>query len=113
MGMAQLAVPFGMGDQDPRKMPDERWWVDTAVVGPRAGHGVRWRWPCPARRDFDAGILPQRPGQPAPRACCRPLGLVFRLQRASLIGWTVGIAIMGLVMGLIADEAQTLAENIR
>ena len=44
---------------------------------------------------------------------CRPPGT--RLPASSglpLIGWTVGIAIMGLVMGLIADEAGTQPRTI-
>lgn len=94
-----------------RAYADERWWVVLPLLALALAMGA-FAVTLSARRDFDAGILPQRPGPARASALLStPLGLVFRLQRASLIGWTVGIATMGLVMGFIADEAQTLAEN--
>ena len=94
-----------------RAYADERWWVVTAVVGPRAGHGCAGGGPVSPSRLRRRHPATTTRSSPRLGPAVDPLGLVFRLQRASLIGWTVGIAIMGLVMGLIADEAQTLAEN--
>jgi ABC-2 type transport system permease protein len=55
-----------------------------------------------ARRDYDAGLLPQRPGPAQAAAWLRsPLALAWRLQRASLTGWVIG----GLVYGVLVGEA--------
>jgi ABC-2 type transport system permease protein len=52
-----------------------------------------------------AGILPTRPGPAtAPRALGGPLGLAWRLQRGVLLGWVVGVGIIGLAMGTFGDE---------
>src|SRR6266487_123583 len=55
------------------------------------------------RRDYDAGMLPQRPGPPRGTASLRtPLALAWRLQRAPLIGWTSGALVFGTVIGSAA-----------
>jgi ABC-2 type transport system permease protein len=56
------------------------------------------------RREFDAGILRSRPG-PATAApgLNSPLVLAWRLHRGSLIGWSVGFAFSGLLMGAITS----------
>src|ERR1019366_276394 len=44
-----------------------------------------------ARRDYAAGMLPQRPGPAKSAASLRsPLALAWRLQRGTLIGWGIG-----------------------
>ena len=94
-----------------RAYADERWWVVLPLLAPRAGHGCAGGGPVSPSRLRRRHPATTTRSSPRLGPAVDPLGLVFRLQRASLIGWTVGIAIMGLVMGLIADEAQTLAEN--
>ena len=65
------------------------------------------------RRDLGAGVLATRLGPAAASPGLRsPLALAWRLQRGSLIGWTVGSAIAGLSFGVIAqDMAQFAAED--
>ncbi len=61
------------------------------------------------RRDFGGGVLAARPG-PA-RASARlgsPVGLTWRLQRASVVGWSAGLALTGLSYGSIGDSAGDL-----
>ncbi|HEY6710257.1 MAG TPA: ABC transporter permease [Actinomycetota bacterium] len=65
------------------------------------------------RRDLGAGVLAIRLGPAAASPRLRsPLALAWRLQRGSLVGWTVGSAIAGLSFGVIAqDMAQFAAED--
>ena len=55
-------------------------------------------------RDLGAGLLPARPGRPAAPAWLRsPLTLAWRLQRGALLGWAVGFALAGAVLGSAAQ----------
>lgn len=60
-------------------------------------------------RDLGSGMLADRPGAAhASRALRSPLGLALRLQRGSLIGWTLSLALLGLVYGGLAESVETL-----
>ena len=60
-------------------------------------------------RDLGAGLLPARPGRPAAgRAFGSPLGLALRLQRGAWVSWTVGLALLGVVYGALADSVEAL-----
>lgn len=62
------------------------------------------------RRDLGSGLWAARPG-PA-HASARlgsPLGLAWRLQRGSLVGWSIGYAVLGLVVGSMAASVDQLA----
>jgi ABC-2 type transport system permease protein len=53
-----------------------------------------------ARRDVGAGLLPERlgPGEASP-ALRSPLALAWRLHRGLLLGWLIGMALTGAVLG--------------
>ena len=65
------------------------------------------------RRDLGAGLTQPRSGRAgAPRTLGSPLGLAVRLQRGAFLAWTLGLALLGLVYGWLADSVQTLiADN--
>jgi ABC-2 type transport system permease protein len=57
-----------------------------------------------ARRDLDAGLLPQRLGPPAAAPSLRsPLALAWRLHRGLLAAWLLGFIALGLVFGGITN----------
>jgi ABC-2 type transport system permease protein len=57
------------------------------------------------RRDFAAGLRPPRPGRAtASPALGSALGLAWRLQRGSVIGWAVGLFLLGVAYGSFADS---------
>jgi len=57
------------------------------------------------RRDFAAGLRPPRPGRAtASRALGSPLGLAWRLQRGSVVGWAIGLFLLGAAYGSFADS---------
>lgn len=62
------------------------------------------------RRDLGSGLIAARPG-PARAAAGlpRPLGLALRLQRASLIGWTLGLLVAGIGFGAVSKSVDDLA----
>ena len=62
------------------------------------------------RRDFGSGLLPSRPGPAEAASTLRsPWALAWRLQRANLLGWVIGYAIVGIVLGGVAGSVASLA----
>jgi ABC-2 type transport system permease protein len=62
-----------------------------------------------SRRDVGAGLVRPRPGPArASPGLGTPIGLAWRLQRATLLAWTVGAALLALAMGSVADSADDL-----
>lgn len=72
-------------------------------------------------RDVGAGMLGVRHGPPrAPASLLSPAGLAWRLQRGTLLGWAVGLAILGAAFGAVGESvddmvgiSDRLAELIR
>ncbi len=82
-----------------RPYAGERWWVlvPLAVVGAGA---TLLAYQLLRTRDLGAGLLAERPGPAtAGGALAGPIGLAWRLQRGSMLGWTVGFALYGLLIG--------------
>ena len=64
------------------------------------------------RRDLGSGLWAARPGPARGRASLgTPFGLAWRLQRGSLLGWTIGYAVLGLVIGNIASSVDQIADS--
>lgn len=109
-GRATWASPLGWA-QAIRAFADERWWV---LLCPFVGATVVFVLTVEmlSRRDVGAGLLPQRPGPS--RAGDRlgsPLGLALRLQRGSVIGWSVGLGTVGFFYGVVADQAEKIIDD--
>ncbi|MCF6746234.1 ABC transporter permease [Blastococcus sp. KM273128] len=61
------------------------------------------------RRDLGAGLTQPRPGRASATPWLRsPLGLAVRLQRGALLAWVLGLALLGVVYGALADSVETL-----
>lgn len=90
----------------------DRWWVLVLPVLLFAG-SVAVAAALLERRDVGAGLLQVRPGPTsASPALLSPLGLAWRLQRGSLLAWTVGLVVLGAVLGSVGQEANdALADN--
>ncbi|HUZ53967.1 MAG TPA: ABC transporter permease [Streptosporangiaceae bacterium] len=111
-GLRWLSWLSPMGwDELNRAFGSIRWWVlvlplATAVVLATTGALLA------VHRDYDAGVLPQRPGPAAGRAWLRsPLALAWRLQRSSTIAWVTGALIYGLVIGSSAKGIDGLLRS--
>lgn len=61
------------------------------------------------RRDLGSGLVASRPG-PASAApsLATPLALAWRLHRATLLAWTLGLAAFGTLIGSVANTAADL-----
>lgn len=97
IGVAQKARPFA----------DERWWpllllvaATVLLVAAAAALAVR--------RDLGAGLVAPRPGPArAAPSLGHPLGLAFRLQRGSLLGWGAGLLVIGIAYGWIGPTVDS------
>ncbi|TYQ13209.1 UNVERIFIED_CONTAM: ABC-2 type transport system permease protein [Acetivibrio alkalicellulosi] len=64
-------------------------------------------------RDVGRGILPARKGSAtAAKWLQNPLGLTFRLQRIGLMGWIVGLLLLGLIFGASSTEFGEIVEDM-
>jgi ABC-2 type transport system permease protein len=89
--------------QQVRAFAGERWWVLLLPVAFALLVGAIGYWLLP-RRDVGVGILPPRPGPARAAASLRtPFALAVRLHRGPLLGWTIGMAVVGAVFGSIAS----------
>ena len=110
-GTLSWLSPVGWS-QAVRAFGDERWWVlalplaAVAVLVPIAFALV-------SRRDHGMGLLSSRPGPAsAPASLGGPLGLAWRIQRGSMLGWAGGFLATGLVTGTVAkDVGDVFASN--
>jgi ABC-2 type transport system permease protein len=95
-----------------RAFAGEEWWVLALWVG-LAAVVTTAAVVMSARRDVGEGAMPPRPGPArAPSSLRSTAGLAWRLQRGSLVGWTIGLAILGAVYGAAADSVgDILADN--
>lgn len=104
-GALSWLSPIGWG-QYLRPYADEQWWpmslFAVAVVVLAIAAAALFD-----RRDIGAGILPARPG-PARGTMGTASALAWRLQRGSVIWWTVGMLLGGVAYGSIGDEVADL-----
>ncbi|WP_448612874.1 ABC transporter permease [Modestobacter sp. URMC 112] len=101
MGWALAVRPFG----------SERWAVlllplAAAVVLTATAFALL------ERRDVGAGLVAARPGRAsASRALSGTVGLAVRQHRAGLLGWAVGISLLGAAYGSVGQSVQDLVSQ--
>ncbi|RKN22588.1 anibiotic ABC transporter [Micromonospora musae] len=103
--------PMGWGNQV-RAYTGERWWTLALPVALLIA-AVALAYALAQRRDLGAGLLAARrgPGRAA-TWLLSPAGLAWRLQRGTLLGWAIGVGVLGISMGVAADEFNAMiAEN--
>ncbi|MEV6361144.1 ABC transporter permease [Nocardia asteroides] len=87
-----------------RPYAGERWWVlmplaVLAVGATLLAYGLL------RTRDLGAGLLAERPGPAAAGGVLAgPVGLAWRLQRGSMLAWTIGFGLYGLLIGGAVDS---------
>ena len=109
-GRLSWVSPIGWAQQM-RPYSDNRWWpfllllALTAVLLTVASR-------LEARRDFGAGLVPERPGKAgAPTRYATPIGLALRLQRNPIIGWTIAIVLGGMLLGSVVQAMTNLLSD--
>ncbi|MFD6915326.1 ABC transporter permease [Streptomyces virginiae] len=99
------ASPLGWVE-NVRAFAGERWWVLLLFAAAVAAQtGVAYM--LAGRRDLGMSFLPSRPG-PAEGRLGTAGALAWRLQRGSVLGWSAGFLIAGVVFGGMADGAADL-----
>ncbi|WP_181773209.1 ABC transporter permease [Amycolatopsis pittospori] len=97
--------------QQIRPFAGERWWValiPVAVTLHLALAAVRLS----DRRDMGAGVLAERPGPArAGRSLYGTGGLLWRLNRSTLLAWTSVYLVLGLVLGNLANGIGRFLDN--
>lgn len=90
----------------------DRWWpllLSVALVAVLAATALV----VSSRRDVGTGIVTSRPGPPeAPAWLGSPATLSLRLQRASIVGWTVTLLVFGAVFGAWSDVLGSAVEDL-
>ncbi|MGD6744637.1 ABC transporter permease [Streptomyces sp. BH106] len=89
-----------------RAFADERWWVlglflAAVLIQGAVGYALA------GRRDIGMSFLPTRPG-PANGRLGTAGSLAWRLQRGSVIGWSIGFLAAGVVFGGMTEGAADL-----
>jgi ABC-2 type transport system permease protein len=98
MGWAQAARPYA----------GERWWT-LLLLAAAALLCVAGAFGLLGVRDLGGGLVPPRPGPPtASAALTRPTGLALRLQRGSLVAWTLGLGLTGVSYGSVGQDVGDL-----
>ena len=88
-----------------------RWWILllgilALVVGVATGLAIL------GRRDLGAGLIPVRNGPSrAHRILSSPLGLVTRLARGTIVGWTIGLTLGGFVVGSLLGSVAEMTDD--
>ncbi|WP_060883871.1 ABC transporter permease, partial [Streptomyces caniscabiei] len=101
--------PLGWLENE-RSFADERWWVlllfvAAAVIQGAVAYGLT------GRRDVGMSFLPTRPG-PANGRLGTAGALAWRLQRGSVLGWSIGFLLTGIVYGgLTEGTADFVGDN--
>jgi polyether ionophore transport system permease protein len=101
-GWLSWVSPIGWAQQL-RPYAGERWWVLVLLLGLPVVLLVI-SYALVSRRDVGAGLVRPRPGpaQAGP-GLLGTIGLAWRLNKASLLGWIVGLAVLGAAMGSLAN----------
>jgi ABC-2 type transport system permease protein len=103
-GFAWLTWLSPMGwAEEARAFAGDRWWV-LAVPLAATVTGTAVAFALAGRRDAGAGLVQPRPGSAtAGRLLGGPVGLVWRLERAALAGWSAGFLVAGLAIGVVGN----------
>jgi ABC-2 type transport system permease protein len=89
-----------------RAFAAERWWVLLLFVAATALQALV-AYALAGRRDIGMSFLPTRPGPAAGRLGTAG-ALAWRLQRGSVLGWSAGFFLAGVVYGGLTDGAAKL-----
>ncbi|MBO1753437.1 hypothetical protein J4G33_16645 [Actinotalea sp. BY-33] len=101
------ASPIGWVQQT-RAFVDLRWWPLLLGLG-LAVLLIAVAYVLVVRRDVGSGLVASRPGRAgASRGLVRPVGLALRMERVSLVGWGVGLAVFA---GLTGSMGQGVVDS--
>ena len=102
--------PMGWSQQV-RALDENRWWPLLISMGFTAVLLVAVA-ALASRRDLGAGIIAERPGPAQASASLgSAFGLAWRLQRATILAWALGVFVAGLMFGSLSREVQNMVKD--
>lgn len=102
--------PIGWSQQV-RPFAGERWEVFGLTLGTSALFTLL-ALTMAGRRDMGAGLLAARSGPPgAGPTLSGPLGLAWRIHKEPLAGWAVGLGVLGLALGTVAESIGSMLDD--
>lgn len=102
--------PLGWA-QAVRAFAGEAFWTLGLCLVAAVGLVVGAFW-LSTRRNLGSGLLADRAGRPAaPRWMQSPVGLAFRLHRASIASWSFAIFLFGAIYGSIANDIEDMIDD--
>ena len=102
--------PIGWGQQL-RPFGEARPWVLLLFAGVSVV-SVLTAFTLTRHRDVGAGMVPVRAGPArASRWLTSPAGIAWRLHRGTMLGWAVGLTVMGAAIGGISNEVEELLQT--
>lgn len=102
--------PIGIA-RNARPFVDNNWWLLLVLVVVSMFVSVIAFW-LRSRRDLGAGFLPERHGPARAHATLlSQLGLAWRLQRGLLLGWAIGLVILGATFGGVSREVEAIGSG--
>lgn len=94
-----------------RPFAEERWWVLT-LLGGLSVVVLITALGLAASQDVGSGVLPSRKGPAHATPSLRsPLALSLRLQRGGWVGWTIGLGVLALIYGAVANSIGDLVAS--
>jgi ABC-2 type transport system permease protein len=102
--------PIGWSQQV-RLFDGDHWWplLVSMLVAVLLLVGAGW---LTTQRDVGSGVWADRRGVPrASRLLSSPLGLAWRLQRGTVVGWSVALVLLGLVFGSFSEQLENMVED--
>ena len=103
--------PIGWAQQT-RVYVDDRWWPLALALGLTVVFVASAYW-LSTRRDVGAGLVQTRPGPAhAGDTLATPLGLAWRLHRASIVWWSLAMFVFALGYGTLASEVERFVSEM-
>lgn len=103
--------PIGWGE---RMMPwgDNKGWLFIPAVAVTAVL-IAAAFIIEARRDYGSGVLKEKKGKSeAKKLMRRSWGLTLHLHKGSIIGWSIGMLLAGLLLGSVAKSMLDMLSNV-
>ncbi|WP_043496411.1 ABC transporter permease [Georgenia sp. SUBG003] len=95
-----------------RPYAGERWWVLLLPAALTAVLVASAAW-LEAHRDHGSGPWPARPGRGRAGALLSsPAGLAWRLQRGTVLGWTVGLVVFSVAIGSLTTSFSSMFRDV-
>ena len=109
-GWAAWLSPLGWIEQARPAAGNRAWALLPAVAVAAVLVGAAFA--LQARRDFGRGLIAPPPGPARGTGVTTPWGLAVRLNRAALVSWLGGFAVMGMVFGFLTTSVgEVIATN--